>query len=93
MSAIPPKADIDERRCHVRFVPKADIKRYATDGSRSQSLVRQSRLSQAKPEAPFTLLLCCTDLPVILFLSACFEAATLEDGVRDNYFAAAREIH
>jgi hypothetical protein len=25
MSAIPPKADIAERRCHVRFVPKADI--------------------------------------------------------------------
>jgi hypothetical protein len=73
-------------------VPKADIKRYAADGRRSQSLVRQSRLSQAKLEAPFTLLLCCTDLPVILFLSACF-AATLEDGVRDNYFAAAREIH
>ena len=25
MSALPPKADIAERRCHVRFVPKADI--------------------------------------------------------------------
>jgi hypothetical protein len=25
MSAIPPKADIAERGCHVRFVPKADI--------------------------------------------------------------------
>jgi hypothetical protein len=74
-------------------VPKADIKRYATDGRRSQSVVRQSRLSQAKLEAPFTLLLCRTDLPVIFFLSACFEAATLEDGVSDNYFAAAREIH
>src|SRR5215469_9237444 len=24
MSALPPKADIAERRCHVRFVPKAD---------------------------------------------------------------------
>jgi hypothetical protein len=24
MSALPPKADIDERDCHVRFVPKAD---------------------------------------------------------------------
>jgi len=23
MSALPPKADIAERRCHVRFVPKA----------------------------------------------------------------------
>ena len=27
MSALPPKADIDERDCHVRFVPKADIAR------------------------------------------------------------------
>jgi len=25
MSALPPKADIDQRRRHVRFVPKADI--------------------------------------------------------------------
>jgi hypothetical protein len=25
MSALPPKADITERRLHVRFVPKADI--------------------------------------------------------------------
>jgi hypothetical protein len=25
MSALPPKADIDERECNVRFVPKADI--------------------------------------------------------------------
>src|SRR6516165_12161461 len=25
MSALPPKADIAERGCHVRFVPKADI--------------------------------------------------------------------
>jgi hypothetical protein len=24
MSALPPKADIAERDCHVRFVPKAD---------------------------------------------------------------------
>jgi hypothetical protein len=24
MSALPPKADINERYCHVRFVPKAD---------------------------------------------------------------------
>jgi hypothetical protein len=27
VSAIPPKADIAERECHVRFVPKADILR------------------------------------------------------------------
>jgi hypothetical protein len=27
MSALPPKADIAERRCHVRFVPKADVSR------------------------------------------------------------------
>jgi hypothetical protein len=25
MSALPPKADIADRGCHVRFVPKADI--------------------------------------------------------------------
>ena len=27
MSALPPKADIDEQGCDVRFVPKADILR------------------------------------------------------------------
>jgi hypothetical protein len=27
MSALPPKADIAERECHVRFVPKADMVR------------------------------------------------------------------
>jgi len=27
MSALPPKADIAERDCHVRFVPKADVSR------------------------------------------------------------------
>jgi hypothetical protein len=27
MSALPPKADIAESDCHVRFVPKADILR------------------------------------------------------------------
>jgi hypothetical protein len=33
MSALPPKADIAERRCHVRFVPKADVSRCSkTDG-------------------------------------------------------------
>ena len=26
MSALPPKADIDEREWHVRFVPTADIR-------------------------------------------------------------------
>jgi hypothetical protein len=25
MPALLPKADIDERKCHVRFVPKADM--------------------------------------------------------------------
>jgi hypothetical protein len=25
MSAIPPKADITQRDCHVRFVPKAEV--------------------------------------------------------------------
>jgi len=32
MSAIPPKADIDEGDCHVRFVPIADM---GVDGSLS----------------------------------------------------------
>ena len=36
MSALPPKADIAERRPHVRFVPKADIVAYHLVGS-SQS--------------------------------------------------------
>jgi hypothetical protein len=31
MSALPPKADIAERECHVRFVPKADIVRPFSD--------------------------------------------------------------
>src|SRR5215469_6452445 len=31
MSALPPKADIAERECHVRFVPKADILRCGRD--------------------------------------------------------------
>jgi hypothetical protein len=26
MSALPPKADIRQRNCHLRFVPKADIR-------------------------------------------------------------------
>jgi hypothetical protein len=26
VSALPPKADIAERECHVRFVPKADMR-------------------------------------------------------------------
>jgi len=28
MSALPPKADIRQRNCDVRFVPKADISRF-----------------------------------------------------------------
>jgi hypothetical protein len=31
MSALPPKADIDRRERHVRFVPKADIPRCSED--------------------------------------------------------------
>ena len=38
-------------------------------------------------------LLCCTDLQLLLFLSAPCEAAILEDGVRDHYFAATRKTH
>jgi hypothetical protein len=30
VSALPPKADIAERHRHVRFVPKADIQKFAT---------------------------------------------------------------
>jgi hypothetical protein len=41
----------------------------------------------------FTLLLGCTDLQLPLFLSAPCEAAILEDGVRDHYFAATRKTH
>jgi hypothetical protein len=33
MSALPPKADIDEHDCHVRFVPKADIEYTVTGGN------------------------------------------------------------
>jgi len=28
MSALPPKADMVQRSCDVRFVPKADIRRF-----------------------------------------------------------------
>jgi hypothetical protein len=38
-------------------------------------------------------LLCCTALQMIRSLSASCEAAILEDAVRDQYFAATREIH
>lgn len=41
----------------------------------------------------FMLLLCCTDLQLVLFLSAPCEAAILEDGVRDHYFAAIQKTH
>ena len=33
MSALPPKVDIAERDCHVRFVPKADILRCGETGA------------------------------------------------------------
>ena len=32
MSALPPKADIAERECHVRFVPEPDIEESAFSG-------------------------------------------------------------
>jgi hypothetical protein len=31
MSALPPKADIDQHGCDVRFVPKADILHYGKE--------------------------------------------------------------
>ena len=45
------------------------------------------------PEAAFTPLLCGTDLQLVLFSPTACEAAILEDGVRDHYFAATRETH
>ena len=35
MSALPPKADIDRSLSHVRFVPKADIRRQDNAGGKS----------------------------------------------------------
>jgi hypothetical protein len=48
---------------------------------------------QQLPEAAFTPLLCGTDLQLVLFSPTACEAAILEDGVRDHYFAATRETH
>ena len=45
MSAIPPKADIAERRCHVRFVPKADILRCSKKHLDNMSLTYTKALS------------------------------------------------
>ena len=47
MSAIPPKADIRQRNCDVRFVPKAEVDRSATlfnPNTPQPSLTRLSRL-------------------------------------------------
>jgi hypothetical protein len=44
MSALPPKADMDERDEHVRFVPKADICTAAKVGA-IQYLFRHGRQS------------------------------------------------
>jgi hypothetical protein len=49
MSALPPKADIAERDCHVRFVPKADIGREDIKSGSSDRLVRRWPLSAAIP--------------------------------------------
>ena len=40
MSALPPKADIAERECHVRFVPKADILRCSKNSRLGQMLTK-----------------------------------------------------
>jgi hypothetical protein len=52
MSAIPPKADIVERRCNVRFVPKADIHRYSNrDRVPSRSSVEEKDALEASRSA------------------------------------------
>jgi len=69
MSAIAPKADIAERCCHVRFVPKADILRCGRDwrySITSSALVR-SDCGTAKPSA-FAVLRLMTNLN---FVGAC----------------------
>jgi hypothetical protein len=48
MSALPPKADIAERECHVRFVPKADIGALF-DRFVGSELTTTSRLSGSAP--------------------------------------------
>jgi hypothetical protein len=47
MSALPPKADINERYCHVRFVPKADIAPLSLDHQISE-LFKESGNRQPK---------------------------------------------
>jgi hypothetical protein len=44
MSALPPKADIAENDWHVRFVPKADIRRCSRD--RRYSIISSARASK-----------------------------------------------
>ncbi len=76
---------------------------YARKRPRAQLTIRQrmrvleqwpqNTRSIFDPEAAFTLLLCCTHLQLILFLSIRREVAFLEDGVRRHYFAATPETH
>jgi hypothetical protein len=53
MSALPPKADIDFGKCHVRFAPKADIgpESRANRLNRRRSNMREARKT-AKARAP-----------------------------------------
>jgi len=54
MSALPPKADIRQHNCHVRFVPKADVVALASlSRSSSPSLFRSELLA---PRSISTLL-------------------------------------
>ena len=41
MSALPPKADIDGRRLHVRFVPNADIQQWLRHVPSTIEIMRQ----------------------------------------------------
>jgi hypothetical protein len=48
MSALPPKADIAQRDCHVRFVPIADVVRRSSKGSRGQQPTLDAALRSGK---------------------------------------------
>ena len=56
MSALPPKADIPQRNCYVRFVPQADYPRKRTfgDASGMSALCQMRTLSAAAGVAQAT---------------------------------------
>ena len=60
MSALPPKADIRQRNCDVRFVPKADVRgrlldklRLARDFARRERALSVSRKRSVPPAQNF----------------------------------------